>query len=139
MSVLSHKLSLLATAGLCLTLAGGCVHKSPKVTTVNAQNQEYTPKGAAKPWVIGGIYDKSDKSLAILINDNPVLRGSVSGPLPQTRLRGTYEGKTVEGICEFASAGPRGAARIVYQQVRRNTANTCRITIEGNAAATLYF
>lgn len=127
----------------CVAMSG-C---APKNTKVVAQDKEYVPPATTSPWKIGGVFDKADNSIAISVNGESVLRGRFPPYTPRLTAEGKYNNLAVATLCKFstdiiARSGGGWQERIAEGIVSKATkagGNTCDVTVDGQAAATLYF
>jgi len=130
---------------MTLAALAGCAGK--KDTRVFAQDKEYVPPSATAPWKIGGVFDKEDYSVAISFNGESVLRGRFPPYTPRLTAEGKYNDRAVATLCKFssgiiASKGGGWQERLAEGIVSKATkagGNTCDVTVDGQAAATLYF
>jgi hypothetical protein len=133
-----------ATAAAILAVVGGCASKDTKVV---AQDKEYVPTSGAAPWKIGGVFDQDDYSIAISVNGESVLRGRFPPYTPRLTAEGKYNDRAVAPLCKFSSGiiakkGGGWQERLVEGIVSKTTStggNTCDVTVDGQAATTLYF
>jgi hypothetical protein len=135
--------SLALMAVLAVSLIACASKPDPKIV---AQEKEYKPQGAAQPWTIGGVFDKREKSVTITVNGDGVMKANFPPYTPKLNAKGTYSGQALAAACSFAtdviSSGGRGRtgiAQMVVQKSTGNTSNTCDVTVNGQAAVTLYF
>jgi hypothetical protein len=135
----------LVTCALAIGTLAGCAAK--KDTRVFAQDKEYVPPSSTAPWTIGGVFDKEDYSVAISFNGESVLRGRFPPYTPRLTAEGKYNDRAVATLCKFssgiiASKGGGWQERLAEGIVSKATkagGNTCEVTVDGQAAATLYF
>lgn len=118
------------------SLSVGCV----KSSIVKANDHEFTPPGAAKAWVIGGEFDKKEKTVVVQINGDPVLKGRFPPQVPKLTMADMYQKHHVVADCEFTTdiIANRIASAIV-QGVRQSGGNRCHVKVSGQEATTLYF
>ena len=129
---------------MVLAALAGCAAKD---TRVFAQDKEYVPPSATAPWKIGGVYDKKDQSIAISVNGESVLRGRFPPYTPRLTAEGKYNELPVATLCKFSQGvinqgGGGWQERLAEGIVAKATkagGNTCDVTVDGQAAATLYF
>ena len=127
-----------------LVALSGCARKD---TRVIAQDKEYVPPAAESPWRIGGVFDKSELTVVISVNGENVLRGRFPPYTPRLTAQGRYDDKPVATLCKFSSdviAGKRSGwqerlAETIVSKTTSTGGNTCDVTVDGQAAATLYF
>lgn len=130
---------------MSLGALAGCAGK--KDTRVFAQDKEYVPSSSAAPWTIGGVFDQKDYSVAISFNGESVLRGRFPPYTPRLTAEGKYNDRAVATLCKFSSgivAGKGGGwqerlAEGIVAKATKAGGNTCEVTVDGQAAATLYF
>ena len=129
---------------MTLTLVAGCASKDTRVT---AQDKEYVPPASTEPWKIGGVFDQKDSSIAILINGENVLRSRFPPFTPHLTAEGKYSDRAVATVCKFSSdviANKKSAwearlAEAIVSKAMKTGGNSCNVTVDGAAAATLYF
>ena len=129
---------------MALGALAGCAGK--KDTRVFAQDKEYVPPASATPWKIGGVYDKKDQSIAISVNGESVLRGRFPPYTPRLTAAGKYNDLPVATLCKFSQGIIDGGggwqerlAEGIVSKATKAGGNTCDVTADGQAAATLYF
>ncbi len=140
---MKHRMMLM-TGALALAALAGCAGK--KDTRVFAQDKEYVPPSSTAPWKIGGVFDTKDQSIAISVNGESVLRGRFPPYTPRWSAEGKYDDRPVATLCKFSSGiidkGGGWQERMVEGIVSKATkagGNACEVTVDGQAAATLYF
>lgn len=125
-----------------VVLATGCAEKNTKVF---AQDKEYVPPTASTPWKIGGVYDEKDYTVVISFNGENVLRGRFPPHTPRLTAEGKYQEKAVATVCMFSTGviGKSGwqvqLAEAIVSKATKTGGNSCEVTVDGQAAATLYF
>ena len=110
-------------------------------SVITAPPKQFTPPGdGKKPWTIGGTYDRHRDLVTISVNGDNVLSGRFPPYTPRLNLPGTYEGHRLHAECEFTRGIIKHRiAEAVYQNVRRNSGNSCQVLVDAKPAATLYF
>jgi hypothetical protein len=114
--------------------------------TVLAPEKEYKLQGEAQPWKIGGIFHRYDKSIAITVNGDSVMKANFPPYTPKLTAWGRYNGEVLSAVCTFATdvissdgRGRAGIAQMVVQKSAGYTSNTCDVSVNGQLAVTLYF
>jgi hypothetical protein len=126
---------------MALSVAAGC---APKNTKVFAQDKEYVPPEATGPWKIGGVFDEKDHSVVISFNGENVLRGRFPPYTPRLTAEGKYQDRAVSTVCKFSAGIIQGGwqaqvAEAIVSKATKTGGNACEVTVDGLAAATLYF
>ncbi|MFL6551149.1 MAG: hypothetical protein ACJ8OJ_20830 [Povalibacter sp.] len=127
---------------VALVVLSGCAAKNTKVI---AQDKEFVPPAAAAPWKIGGVFDEEEYTVVISFNGENVLRGRFPPYTPRLTAEGKYLDKAVATVCMFSSGviGKSGwqvqLAEAIVSKATKNGGNSCEVTVDGQAAATLYF
>ncbi|HEY6643034.1 hypothetical protein [Povalibacter sp.] len=132
------------TIGVAVCVASSGCARSTKVV---AQDKEYVPPSSASAWTIGGVFDSEDDSIAISVNGESVLRARFPPFTPRLTAEGKYNDLSVATLCKFSSgiiASKRGGwqervAESIVAKATKSGGNTCDVTVDGQAAATLYF
>ncbi|HEY5806469.1 MAG TPA: hypothetical protein VIT67_00785 [Povalibacter sp.] len=120
----------------------GCAAKNTKVI---APDKEYVPPASTSPWKIGGVFDEKELTVVISFNGENVLRGRFPPYTPRLTTEGKYQEKAVATVCMFSSGiiGKGGwqeqLAEAIVAKTTRTGGNSCDVTVDGQAAATLYF
>lgn len=135
---------MVITIGTVLCAGMGCAAKNTKVV---AQDKEFVPPSSSTPWKIGGVFDTADQSIAISVNGESVLRARFPPYTPRLTAQGKYNELAVATLCKFSSGivavkGSSWQERVAESIVSKTTkagGNTCDVTVDGQAAATLYF
>ncbi len=123
-------------------LSAGCAQKNTKVF---AQDKDYVPPAASTPWKIGGVFDKEELTIVVTFNGENVLRGRFPPYTPRLTAEGKYQDKDVATVCMFSSGviGKSGwqvqLAEAIVSKATKTGGNSCEVTVDGQAAATLYF
>lgn len=124
-------------------MAAGC---APKNTKVFAQDKEYVPPAGTAAWTIGGVFDEEEYTVVISVNGENVLRGRFPPYTPRLTAEGKYQERAVATVCMFSSGvigkGGGWQAQLAEAIVAKSTktgGNTCEVSVDGQAAATLYF
>jgi len=131
-------------AAVTVASLAGCASKD---TIITAQDKDYVPPAGTTPWTIGGTFNQDDSSIAISVNGESVLRGRFPPFTPRLSAEGKYNDLPVAALCKFssdviASRKSGWQARIAESIVAKATStggNACEVTVDGQAAATLYF
>ena len=128
---------------LVLTLVSfvvGCSSVAPKPNVA----QEKTLDLGAKTITLGGEYWLNKNKLTIMVDQEPLLKGSFPPYTPTLKLNGNYDGVAVSAYCYFgsvlASKGRLvGAISGAIQGAKGKSADTCEVTADNQGPVTLYF
>lgn len=120
----------------------GCAAKNTKVF---AQDKQFVPPAGTAPWMIGGVFDEEQYTVVISFNGENVLRGRFPPYTPRLTAEGKYQEKAVAAVCMFSSGviGKSGwqvqLAEAIVSKATKAGGNSCEVTVDGQAAATLHF
>ena len=123
-------ISLVVIAGL-----SGCAStKVAQMKTVEAGGQKFE---------LGGTYTPAGNELILMINGDPVMRGSFPPYTPTLRLNATYKNQPVTASCYFGTIlgggfGKRGIIAGSIQGGLGKSGDKCDITV-GSASEALFF
>lgn len=126
---------------LALFVLVGLMALSGCASVVTAQPKQYSPDENGKGlWTIGGTYDRNRHVVTISVNGDNVLSGRFPPYTPRLDLPGSYEGHRLHAECDFTRGVIKHRiAETIYQNVRRNSGNSCQVLVDAKPAATLYF
>lgn len=121
-----------------LALVSGCASQPPRI----AQNKMYMAHHQKLDF--GGRYDVEENKLSISVNGDVIMRGSFPPFTPTKSMNGTYDGMTIGADCYFGTilSGQGGLVGVIagaVQDSHGKSGDQCKITVDKNQAATLYF
>jgi len=131
------KLAATLASAAVLALASGCT-TPPR----NAVPQDGLVSG--KPMKFGGTYLPREKQLTLMVNEEPVMRGTFPPYTPTLNLNADYKGNPVRAECYFSSVlsekgGIIGIVASGVQSAAGKSSDSCKMIVQDKTVATLNF
>ena len=116
------------------TLTGCAATRVAQNKTVEVEGQKFE---------LGGIYDPNNYGLTLIINSEPVLRGTFSPYVPFLLLSSKYQGQSITARCYFGTilstkGGTTGAIAGSIQGAIGKSGDQCDIKV-GSVSEALFF
>ena len=116
------------------TLVGCASTRVAQTKTVEVEGQRFE---------LGGIYDPNNYGLTLIINGEPVLRGTFSSYVPFLLLSSKFQGQPITAQCYFGTilsskGGTTGAIAGSIQGAIGKSGDQCDVTI-GRVQESLFF
>ena len=126
--------ALFVLFAVATTLVGCASTRVAQNKTVEVDGQRFE---------LGGIYDPNSYGLTLIINGEPVLRGTFSSYVPFLLLSNKYQGQEVTARCYFGTilsskGGTTGAIAGSIQGAIGKSGDQCDVTV-GRTQETLFF
>ncbi|HKO68776.1 MAG TPA: hypothetical protein VJU53_13320 [Burkholderiaceae bacterium] len=118
-----------------------CAALAACASTRVAQNKTLESEG--QKFDVGGTYDPRGHELTLIVNGDPVLRGSFPPYTPTLKMNGKYKNQAVSATCYFGTilgskGGITGIVAGSVQGAKGKSGDKCDITV-GTASESLFF